>query len=419
MTAGRRAGPDGGPTASEQAGRSWPPIFTRPLLLMFLADFGSLLSFFLLLSVVPLYAASGGASQVGAGLTTAALTFATVFGELISPRLLARFGYRVVFAAGLLLLGLPDLALAASSSMPLIIVCGVVRGVGFALSVVAGSAIIATLMPAERRGEALGLYGVGAGVPSVVALPFGVWLASHAGYPTVFIVAAVAAVAGFAALPVLPGRRPASPGAGEPDADPKQAEPGPDGILDALRTAALAGPAVSFAVTAMAAGAAVTFVPLALAGHSGGIVPFALLAQPAMAALARWLAGRHGDRRGPARLLIPGVVAVAVGMIGVGVALSMAPVAVIPAMLVFGAGFGTVQNSSLALMYSRVPTCRYSIVSALWNLGYDAGLGVGATGFGVLATHTGYPVAFTLTAALMTISVAAAWRDRANRLASR
>jgi predicted MFS family arabinose efflux permease len=419
MTVPQRTGPGGGSAGSEQDRRSRPPIFTRPLLLMFLADFGSLLSFFMLLSVVPLYAVSGGANRADAGFTTSALTFATVAGELITPRLLGRFGYRTVFAAGLLLLGLPDLALAASARMPLIIAASAVRGLGFALSAVAGSAIIVSLMPAERRGEALGLYGVGAGVPSVVALPLGVWLAGHVGYPTVFIIAAVAAVVGFAALSILPGRWPASPGTGDPapqagqeQADQEQARSGPDGILDALRTAALVGPAVSFAITAMAAAATLTFVPLALAHHSSDVTPFALLAQPAMAALARWQAGRYGDRHGPARLLIPGVVAVAVGMVGVGLALTLAPVAVIPAMVVFGTGFGTVQNSSLALMYSRVPASRYSIVSALWNLAYDAGLGVGAAGFGVLATRTGYPVAFALTAALMTTSVAVAWRDR-------
>ncbi|MFI5684993.1 hypothetical protein [Streptomyces sp. NPDC051636] len=41
----------------------------------------------------------------------------------------------------------------------------------------------------------------------------------------------------------------------------------------------------------------------------------------------------------------------------------------------------------------------YGTVTALWNLGYDAGLGVGAAGFGLAAGHTGYPWTFALTAA--------------------
>jgi predicted MFS family arabinose efflux permease len=399
------------------AGQARSPIFTRALLFMFVADFGSLTSFFLLLSVVPLYAASSGAGRAGAGLATAALTFATVAGELLTPRLVARFGYRAVFGAGVLLLGLPTLALSATPAITVIVAVSVIRGIGFAFTVVAGSAIIASLIPADRRGEGLGLYGVGAGVPSVVALPLGVWLARHVGYPAVFTTGAVAALAGFAALPVLPGRRPAPAAGARPRPEPGTAagrEAGHrDGMLAGLRSAGLVRPAVTFAITAMAAGAVVTFVPLALARAPEIVAPAALLAQPAAATVARWLAGRHGDRHGPARLLVPGVAVAALGVLGTAVALAAFPAAVIPAMFLFGAGFGVVQNSSLALMYRRAPAGGYSTVSATWNVAYDAGLGLGGAGFGVLAVHGSYPAAFGLTAVLMLAALMPAWRDRA------
>lgn len=390
-----------------------PPIITRPLLLLFVADFGALTSFFLLLSVVPLYAASSGAGRAGAGLATGALTFATVAGELITPRLVARFGYRAVFGAGLLLLGLPALALTAAAGIAVIVAVSVVRGVGFAFTVVAGSAIIAGLIPPERRGEGLGLYGVGAGLPSVLALPLGVWLAGRAGYAAVFVIGAVAALTGFAAMSAIPGRRPAGPRAAagthpRPAAAPDHGR----GVLAGLRTPALVRPGITFAVTAMAAGAAITFVPLALVRAPGILAPAALLAQPAAATVTRWLAGRHGDRHGPARLLLPGTAVTVVGVLGVAISLLACPPAVIAAMAVFGAGFGTVQNSTQTLMYRRAPAGGYGTVSAMWNVAYDAGLGLGGAGFGVLAAHGSYPVAFGLTATLMLVALLPAWRDR-------
>jgi hypothetical protein len=63
---------------------------------------------------------------------------------------------------------------------------------------------------------------------------------------------------------------------------------------------------------------------------------------------------------------------------------------VLTGMLAFGAGFGTLQNPSLSLMFERVPKSGYDTASALWNLGYDAGYGIGAVAFGVLAVQTGY-----------------------------
>ena len=400
------------------AGPAQPPIITRSLLLLFVADFGSLTSFFLLLSVVPLYAASSGAGRAGAGLATAALTFSTVAGELVTPRLVARFGYRAVFGAGLLLLGPPALALTAVPGIAVIVAVSVVRGIGFAFTVVAGSAIIAGLIPPERRGEGLGLYGVGAGLPSVLALPFGVWLAGRAGYTAVFAVGAVAALTGFAAMSAIPGRgtagRAGGPGAAAGPEPERDGAPGHGhGVLAGLRTPALVRPGITFAVTAVAAGAAITFVPLALVRAPGILAPAALLAQPAAATVTRWLAGRHGDRHGPARLLVPAVAATVLGILGVAVCLLVCPPAVIAAMALFGAGFGAEQNSTQTLMYRRAPVGGYGTVSAMWNVAYDAGLGLGGAGFGVLAAHGSYPVAFGLTATLMLIALLPAWRDRA------
>jgi len=371
-------------------------IMTRALLLVFVSAVGGATSFYLLLSVVPLYATSAGAGGIGAGLVTGALMFSTVAAELATPRLVARFGYRLVYAVGLLLLGAPSLALTASASMAAILAVCVVRGLGFAIAVVVGSALVASLVPHERRGEGLGLYGVVVGVPSVVALSLGVWLAGHAGYPTVFVAGAVAALAGLAVVPGLPGREP----------KPEQ----PVGLLAALRTPALVRPSIVFSTTAMAAGVVVTFLPLAVTQASGNLAALALLAQAAAATLTRWWAGRYGDRHGSAGLLMPGVLAAAVGMLAL--VLTASPTAVVVGMVVFGAGFGVTQNASLALLFDRVSTSGYGTVSALWNLAYDAGLGLGATGFGVLAAQTGYPAAFALTAALMLAALPAAWRDR-------
>jgi predicted MFS family arabinose efflux permease len=185
-------------------------------------------------------------------------------------------------------------------------------------------------------------------------------------------------------------------------------------MLAGLRSAALLRPSVVFSATAMAAGVVVTFLPLAVTRASGGLAALALLAQATVTTLARWWAGRYADRRNPARLLIPGLLAAAAGVLAL--VLVDRPVAVLAGMMVFGVGFGVSQNASMTLMFNRVPPAGYGTASALWNLAYDAGMGLGAAGFGVLAAQTGYPAAFALTAAVMVVALGPAWRDR-SRLA--
>ena len=373
-----------------------PPLVSRALLLVFVASFGAMTGFYLLLSVVPLYADSVGAGGVGAGLTTGALMAATVAGELAVPRLAARFGYRAVFAAGLVLLGAPALALPASTTLAAILAVSVVRGLGFAIVVVVGGALVASLVPGARRGEGLGLFGIVVGVPGVAALPLGVWLVGEAGYPAVFAAGAAAALAGLVVVPGLPGR-----------AARREA---PVGVLAGMRTPALVRPAAAFAVAAMAAGVVVTFLPLATGGSSGRLAAVALFVQAAASTGTRWWAGRYGDRHGPAVLLVPGVVATAAGIATL--VMVDRPAAVLAGMAVFGCGFGVTQIATMTVMLSRVTPSGFGTVSAIWNLAYDLGIGAGALGFGVVAAQTGYPAAFAVTAALVLAGLVPLWLDR-------
>jgi MFS family permease len=407
-------------------------LLTRPLLVRFVSIAGAATSFYLLLSCVPLYARSAGASASVAGLATSALTLASVAAYLVAPRLMARYGYRLVLAGGLLALGLPALALAASASIAVIMTGCVIRGIGFALTCVAGSTITVALLPPGRRGEGLALVGFVSGVPAVATLPLGVWLAAHVGFRPVLVAGGVAALAGLASVPWLPrsgtvlSGRPAAEPADCPAAEPAdcpsggpadQATDRPLGVVAIVRDPALLRTAVMFAATTMAVGIIVTFLPMAVPRSAADMAAAALLIEPAAAIGGRWLAGRHGDRHGAARLLVPGMLLAAAGTGTLALAAAPAivpaavPVAALAGAALFGAGFGMTQNASQTLMYDGVPEPGYGAVSAVWNLAYDGGMGLGAAGFGVLAAGTGYPGAFALAAVVPPLALAAAGRS--------
>src|ERR1700745_622534 len=78
---------------------SRPRLVTGRFAAALLASFGALTSFYLLLSVTPMYAMSAGAGSAGAGLATGSLMLTTVLAEFASSRLMGRFGYRAGFAA--------------------------------------------------------------------------------------------------------------------------------------------------------------------------------------------------------------------------------------------------------------------------------------------------------------------------------
>ena len=380
-------------------------LLTVPLAFTFLAEFGTLTSFFLLFSVLPMVASAAGVSSSGAGLITGSLLAGTVAAEAVAATAIRRFGYRIVVGAGALLLGLPALTLLTRQPQAVMMGVSVVRGFGFGLGGVATGALTATLLPPERRGEGLGLLGLVSGVPAIVALPAGVWLAGH---HLAVVAAAMAAVTGLMPLVAvrwLPGGHEARATAGEARRTVRAPR-----MRGARRSVRLAGPAlrlpVIFAVATIAAGVVDSFLPLAK-GIPSNLASAALLVSAITATLTRWRAGRYGDRHGHTRLLVPALAVAALGMAAM-MALG-SPVAVFAGMVLFGAGFGVLESATFALLIEQLSEAR---ASALWNLAYDAGYGAGPAVFGLICLHTGYPVAFALTGALILVAVPVALRER-------
>ena len=358
-----------------------PRLLTGPVVRLFVADFAAMVSFYLLLSVVPLYAADRGIGTAGAGLTTGVLMFTAVAAELATPTLAARLGYRRLLIGGLVLLGAPALILPAAASLLALMLVSVIRGIGFAIVVVTVGAIAATAIPTRRRGEGLGVLGVVAMLPAVVALPLGVWLAGLVGYAAVFAIGGGAALLAVLLVLFLPEGR---------------SEAQHSSLSTCLRRPELRRPLVMFAAAAVAGGVVVAFLPSAVT--TGVAVP-ALFVQNLAATAARWLAGRRIDRHGSNGMLVPAVLICAFGMGSA--AFTSTPLAVLAGMAAFGAGFGLAQAATLNTLLARVPATHYGAVSAAWNAAYDLGWGAGAIGIGIVAATAGYPAAFAVAAVLV------------------
>jgi predicted MFS family arabinose efflux permease len=165
-----------------------------------------------------------------------------------------------------------------------------------------------------------------------------------------------------------------------------------------------------FATTTMAVGVVVTFLPLAAAPGSGLFsAAGALLVVGVASAAGRWWAGRFADRRDPRRLLLPGLLATALGMIG----LPLGGTFLVGGAVLFGSGFGLLQNATLVLMMRRVLESEYGLGSTLWNVAFDAGTGLGAFLFGFMIAAVGFSWAFLLCAALVALALILVQLDHA------
>lgn len=379
-----------------------------PLVVMTCAGFSG---YALLLTVAPLWAVEGGATTAGSGLVNGVLLLFTVLTQLLVPRALQRFGWGLVLAVGLMLLGVPGVLLSLSDELGVVLALSAVRGVGFGVLTVTGSAAVAALVGAERRGEAIGSYGLAVAVPNLVLLPAGPWIAESIGFWVAFTLSALPLAGIPAALRLASALRLSAP-----DLHPgTTASPDPRDPESAAYRRLLRPMLLLLAVT-LAGGAVITFTPQMV--DSPSVAAGGLFLMGLSAAFSRWRVGVFADRYGAQRFLVP-----LVPLTGVGMALVSWSVAssdsvrvgsFMVAMLLVGLSYGGLQNLTLLISFTAVSRRHHNLASAVWNVGFDAGTALGSVAVGVIAELTSFATAFLVAGALAVATLPLAlWRPAA------
>lgn len=351
-----------------------------------------------LLPVAPLWAVRGGADEAGAGLVNGVLLLFTVLTQLWVPGALRRFGWGPVMASGMLLLGLPALGHLASDALMPILVLSAVRGVGFGILTVTGSAAVAELVDPARRGAAIGAYGLAIALPNLILLPAGAWVAQEWGFWVVFTVSGLPLLGIPSALAL--GRILHEPLTEDSEVTHRRGE------QIGRRTAylRLLRPTLLLLGVTLAGGALVSFAPQLVDSRPASAS--ALLAMGATAAVARWGMGGLSDRYGAQPFLWPlvlltvlsmGLTAWTVG--GAETSGRLLGLFVLAAGLV-GVSYGGLQNLTLVMAFDVVPRVHHKLASAVWNVGFDLGTGIGSVLVGLIAAGYGFGPALAVTALL-------------------
>lgn len=360
-----------------------------PLVAMTCAGFSG---FAVLLTVAPLWAVERGASTAGAGLVNGVLLLFTVLTQLLVPRALRSFGWGPVLTVGLVLLGVPGLLLSLADGLGAILALSAVRGVGFGVLTVSGSAAVAALVGAERRGEAIGAYGLAIAVPNLVILPAGPWIAEGLSYGVAFALSALPLAGIPAAHRLASALRLAAPDLHQSSGATSSPDAG-DGALVASRR--LLRPMLLLLAVTLAGGAVITFAPQMV--DDAAVATAGLLLMGVSAALSRWRLGVVADRHGAQPFLVPLVVLTGVAMalvawsvVGGG---GVRTGTFLGGLLLLGLSYGGLQNLTLLISFAAVDRRHHNLASAVWNVGFDAGTALGSVLVGVIAELTSFSTA--------------------------
>jgi len=363
------------------------PLFIRTTLTNFFFFAG--LNCFLLL---PLYIQGLGGSEIEIGVVMGLYSAAGIVCQPLVGAWVDAFGRRPFMRFGTATVVVTELVALVSDSVGVFGVLRLLQGIGYSAFFVSNYTMAIDLVPVERRGWALGIYGV-AGLTSTALAPLaGEWTVSRYGFRGLFVLATLLTSVAVALVWRIPERR------RHIDAAPGRL-PALQGSVDLV----VQRPMLIALVFGLGSGALFTFMPTF--AESLGVSSLALFytAYAGAAMLVRVTSGGLIDSRGRCAVIVPSMLiqGLATGILAAlglqlarGHQLPVLPFLFLGGFLAGGA-HGFLYPGLAALVTDATTAARRGAVVGLFSAAVLSGNALGAIVFGYLAARLGYGLMWT------------------------
>ena len=360
---------------------------------MFGYSFTVFVSVFQLLPTAPYRIMEIGGSTAAAGLFLGLLTFSSAFSAPFTGPISDRIGHRPVLIVVSLLLAVFSVSYAFISNYRIMLAVVVAHGLIWSALLSASGAYMTMTIPASRRAEGLGYWGLSSVLAIGAAPALGFWVYKHGWFALSVEMAILnllmASIAWF-----LPDDR-------------KLQEQAPVPVPGAVRESSIEWRvlflSVGMALISFGYGALTSFS--ALFADQLQITPRSafLTAMAFSVLIGRLTIGRTLDRLGHRRVLLPCLAAPAIGLVLLAVA--QGRFTFLLAAIVFGSGFGLMHPAYTAYVMGHVSPMRRGAAFGAMLAAFDTGIGAGSSVMGWVIHAQGFRVAFALAAVVAGLSL--------------
>jgi MFS family permease len=319
-------------------------------------------AFYTLMIPLPLYLAQAGLPDWQIGAILGALGVASLIARPLAGTFADGWGRKPVMLFGTVALVVGVVGISSVTRAPVLFGMRVAQAVGYVAFTTAATALVADLASPERRGGALALFGTAANIamtltPAAINAALDVLTLTGAFW----LAAALAAIAGVMAFRVK-----------EPAAE--KAVDSHGNLFGVMRK--LVTPVLAAALFGVGFGAFLQFLPLLAERRGIGAIGLVYSVYGIGIILTRLTTGRLLDGSSRNRMLSLAFLLLGAGLTGFAVAGSL--IGLLVAALAIAAGSGVLHPSLIAIHVERVAPNERGRATAVFYLGFDLGIGLGA-----------------------------------------
>lgn len=369
-------------TSTQKEAHSNPPLWTKDFILATLVNFTISLVFYLLMPTMALYAVKQfAASETISGLASSGFIIGAVIARIFTGKFLDIVGRKRMIVGALVLYTLAALLYPLAGNALLFIGIRVLHGIGFGVSSTAITATIMSTIPAQRRGEGTGYFGLSSTIATAFGPLIALQIVDFLSYDALFYTAAAVGLFSLVGSLLLSIKE-RTPSATE-RAQLKNFSPRTFIDPTSMRIASvmlLAGFAYSGVLSFMATFAVERGLTTAAS--------YFFTAYAAAVFISRLFAGRIQDRKGDNAVMYPALILFALGFVVL--AFSHTTLMILIAAILIGFGFGITMPSAQAITIKLSPPHRVGLATSTFFLMLDIGVGFGPILLGTLLPVLGF-----------------------------
>lgn len=372
-------------------------LWTKDFIIISLANFFLYLVFYLLLVTMGVYTVEQfNASESTAGLVSSIFIVGTLIGRLLIGQMVSSIGNRRMLLYGLVIYVLFSLFYFIDLGITFLIITRLLHGITLGIVSTATGAIIAEIIPEDRKGEGIGYFSMSITLATAIGPFIGLYMSQHVSYQVIFSFCATLAVisfviALFAHIPETENPEESNETKKIKLSDFVEPRALPIGLVVLIVSIGY-GSVLSF----------INFYALEMNLVDAASLFFVVYAVAILA--SRPFTGRLMDFKGANYVMYPAFILFGGGLLLLGTVESSA--AFLIAGILIGLGFGNMQSTTQAIAVKLTPPHRMGLATSTYYIALDTGIGFGPYVLGFIIPMTGYGNLYLLMSLMVLVTLA-------------